>query len=191
MIPHVLRIANRNAAAANVAAGLVATLLAACARPQGGDPAALTADRAWVTSVCDADGPEAGLAKDWPRHALGRISIAVPPEFRRGASAGFSLHFERGTASLHVSVEREAGYGFLGLNRPGQVECSASYGGFPTEAYSWHGTGSYYANAIWKGLNAPDRRQNVRASIVTTRLRDAILLRQALHTIAIVPDSAR
>jgi hypothetical protein len=159
----------------------VAATLAACAPSAGPpEPVSLTADQAWVRSVCDPASPD---TTGWPRYQLGNISIAVPPEYRRGRDNGFSLRFRRGTATLAIMLERQSAFGLLGYNRPGQVVCETQYGGFPTEALSWRGRGEYLAVARWDRLNEPDDRTSVQATIRTTRLRDAQFLRLALHTI--------
>jgi len=126
----------------------------------------------------------------WTRHQLGNISIAVPREYRRGRSDGFSLRFRRGTATLGVILARESAFSLLGYNHPGQVVCEALYGGFQTEVLSWRGQGEYLTVARWERLNEPNERGSVLAMIRTTRLRDAQALRLALHTIQRSSDVA-
>ena len=160
---------------------VVAAALAACAsRQDPPEPISLTADQEWVRSVCDPASPD---TTGWPRYQLGNISIAVPREYRRGRSDGFSLRFSRGTSSMAIMLGRQSAFGLLGYNQPGQVVCEAQYGGFLTEALSWRGRGEYLAVARWERLNEPDERNSVQAMIRTTRLRDAQALSLALHTI--------
>lgn len=167
---------------------IVAGALAACARPQGSpEPVSQTADQEWVRSVCEPASPD---TTGWPRYRLGNISIAVPPEYRRGRSSGFDLRFSRGTATLTILLGRQSAFTLLGYNRPGQVVCEADYGGFQTEALSWHGRGEYLAVARWERLNEPNERPSVHATIRTTRLRDAQMLRLALHTIQRTDEDA-
>jgi hypothetical protein len=133
-----------------------------------------------VRSACDPASPD---TIGWPRYQLGNISIAVPPEYRRGRSDGFTLRFTRGTSTLALGLSRQTQVGLLGYNLPGQMVCEADYGGFQTEALSWHGRGEYLAIARWDRLNEPADRNAVQAMIRTTRLGDAQRLRLALHTI--------
>lgn len=182
----------RTITAAGIARGLgynlalAGALTLGCSRSPASDPAPLTADQAWVRAACREPGP---FAAEWPRYTIGRISIAVPPEFRRGASDGFSLEFSRGTASLRIALQRMPPRFFFGYNRPAQEICEGEYGGIPSHVYSWHGQGRYEADVVWLRLNEPDIRPMVRATVRATRLADAQVLRQALHTIAVIRDS--
>jgi len=178
MIPHGSRITAFGVGCVWTALGLGAVV--GCARRGNPEPASLTADQEWVQSVCLPASPD---TTGWPRYQLGNMSIAVPPEYRRGRTNGFSLRFSRGTSTLTVMLGRQSAFTLLGYNRPGQVVCEADYGGFPTEALSWNGRGEYLAIARWDRLNEPDARPSVQAMIRTTRLRDAQALRLALHTI--------
>lgn len=163
---------------------IIAATLVACAStqdpPEPTELQSITADQAWVRTVCDPASPD---TTGWPRYQLGNVSIAVPPEFRRGRDRGFTLVFSRGSASMAITLTRESSMGLQGYNQPGQVVCEAYYGGFQTEALAWHGQGQYQAVAQWARLNEPGERNSVQAMIRTTRLRDAEALRLALHTI--------
>jgi hypothetical protein len=143
-------------------------------------PGTVSADQAWVRSVCDPASPD---PSGWPRYQLGNITIAVPPEYRRGRDTGFNLRFSRGTALLTVALTRQVSAGLVEYNVPGQVVCEASYGGFPTEVVSFRRNGEYWTVARWERLNEPAERVSVQASVRTTRLADAEALRLALHTI--------
>jgi hypothetical protein len=164
--------------------GRLAAALVACAAcapaPDPPEPLSLAADQQWVQSVCEPASPD---TTGWPRYQLGNISIAVPPEYRRGRIQGFSLQFSRGTSTMSIMLGRQTAFNLLGYNLPGQVGCEAQYGGYQTDVLSWHGRGEYLAVAIWDRLNEPDERNSVRATIRTTRLRDAQAMRMALHTI--------
>lgn len=165
----------------------VLVALAACApSPDPPEPVSPSADQAWVQSVCDPASPD---TTGWPRYQLGNISIAVPPGYRRGRLQGFSLQFRRGTSTLGIQLGRQSAFNLLGYNLPGQVGCEAHYGGYQTDALSWHGRGQYLAVALWERLNEPDERNSVLATIRTTRLRDAQALRMALHTIRRTSDT--
>lgn len=127
----------------------------------------------------------------WPRYQLGNISIAVPPQYKRGRFMGHSLRFTRGDKTIMtVLLGRESQFDLLGYNMPGQAGCDTYYGGYETNALSWSGRGQYLAVARWQHLNAPDERPSVRATITTNRLNDAIALRAALHTIRKLSDDA-
>ena len=144
------------------------------------------ADREWVQSVCERIMPD---TTGWPRYTLGNISIAVPPQYKRGRFMGHSLRFTRGDKTvMNVILGRESQFHLLGYNLPGQAGCDTYYGGYETDALSWSGRGQYFALARWQHLNAPDERPSVQATISTNRLSDAIALRAALHTIRKLSD---
>ena len=146
------------------------------------------ADKEWVQSVCERITPDTA---GWPRYRLGNISIAVPPQYKRGRFMGHSLRFTRGDKTvMTVALGQESAFHLLGYNLPGQAGCDTDYGGYPTDALSWSGRGEYLAVARWQRLNEPDERPSVQATIRTNRLRDAIALRASLHTIRRAADDA-
>jgi hypothetical protein len=128
----------------------------------------------------------------WPRYQLSNISIAVPPQYKRTRFMGHSLRFIRGDKTIMtVALGPESAFHLLGYNLPGQAGCDTDYGGYQTDALSWAGRGEYLAVARWQGLNTPDERPSVQATIRTNRLSDAIALRAALQTIRRNSDDAQ
>jgi hypothetical protein len=167
----------------------VLVLCAACSSARS-DPetSSPNADREWVQTLCERIMPD---TTGWPRYRLGNISIAVPPEYKRSRFTGFSLRFTRGDKTIMtVALGQESAFHLLGYNLPGQAGCDTYYGGYATDALSWSGRGEYLAVARWQRLNEPDERPSVQATIRTNRLRDAIALRAALHTIRRAADDA-
>ena len=102
------------------------------------------------------------------------------------------MTFGQGTASLGLLLERDA-RAPLGPPTSGTyaVLCNGNHSGFASAAYSRNRLGDYVAWVIWDSLNAPDDRPRVRALIRASRLRDAELLRQTLHTISVLPARSR
>jgi CubicO group peptidase (beta-lactamase class C family) len=172
----------------------------ACAHSSTPGAGAVSAAQAWESATCDPASPD---TTGWTRYHLGRVSIAVPPAYRPRApgAQGPNLVFGRGDATLVVSLantNRSAIDRFYHGNVK-SVRCTASFGGYGTDAVAWQlrNTGfsgantTYQAELIWQGLNAPDEPSTVTASIKTTRLSDAVALREALHTIAVDPATSR
>ena len=197
MIVHGLRIATNGpiAWARSVRRGhrltavLLIPVLLSCAWATSRDPAPPTPDAAWVQSACGAGSPD---ARDWPRYRLGDIRIAVPPEYRVSAGTPFSLAFSRGRSELRLTLHRNAKYEFDANNRPrpGMKWCEAHFGGLATEVLAWFGAGYYAVVARWQAVwGGQDEGKWLYAQIVASRLRDATLLRQALHTIEVATDT--
>lgn len=160
----------------------------ACSRQAEVDPEPANPDEneSWLRSTCESETP---VSERWPRYQLGRVSIAVPPEYRAGARLPHSITFRRGTAEMRFLLERELDTGFNVYYGPGTISCDAEYGGHATRVWAWQGRGQFRTMAQWQGLNDPDLRPLVTVIIRATRLRDAVLLRRALHTVTVLPVS--
>jgi hypothetical protein len=148
------------------------------------EPADVSAEKEWVRTTCD---PETPLSERWPRYTIGRVSIAVPPEYRLGSDLPHSKAFRSGTAEMFIRLERDTREGFNVYYGPGTASCDFEYGGHPAHTWAWEGRGQYRSRTDFRGLNDPDLRPLVVVTIRTTRLRDAVLLRRTLHTIQVLP----
>lgn len=165
--------------------GVLLAIGSGCARTPSVEPGQLAADVAWVQATCHPVSPDTA---GWPRYQLGNITIAVPAEYRRTVRKQFSVAFGHGTASLGLVLERDARAPFgVPTSRTYEVRCNGNHSGFASTAYSQNRIGAYTAWVVWDSLNAPADRPRVRALIRASRLRDAELLRQSLHTIAVAP----
>jgi hypothetical protein len=140
-----------------------------------------------VQAACAAGSPD---ASKWPRYRLGRMTIAVPKEFRVSFGESYALNFRGPGALLRLVLHRNARYEFDDMNhpRPGQVWCTASYSGYQAEVLAWFVDRQYLTVARWPATwGGEDEGKWVFAIVRSSRRDDARLLRAALHTIELDP----
>jgi hypothetical protein len=192
--------------------------LTACSSGQAGTPEVNvpSTDEAWVASACQ---PVSVDTSGWRRYRLGDISIRIPTQYSlTGQSSrplavgsdyvGYDLTFRGPGGSLSIQLHRNARYTFDRFNgaRRGQNWCHGSLGGYQAEIVSWFerfsgaprdtrageavigATYNFAARlpATWGGQDAG---KWLFAYVGATRIRDAHLLRDALHTLSVVSDT--
>jgi hypothetical protein len=168
-----------------------AILGAGCARPALDEPAMMTPNQAWIASTCDAGSP---ADSTWPRYRLGDITIAVPAEYRVSESVPYTLRFRGSFGTLSLTLHRNARYLFDDMNRARRKQnwCRASYGGFQTEVLAWNDLGHFNLIARWEATwGGQDAGKWLFAQVSASKVEDAAVLRDVLHTIAVAKDALR
>lgn len=192
--------------------------LVACGSSQAGTPDVdvPSPDEAWVASACQ---PISVDTTGWRRHRLGDISIQIPTQYSlTGQSSrpvafgsdyfGYDLTFRGPGGSLSIQLHRNARYTFDRFNgaRRGQNWCNGSLGGYQAEIVSWFerfagaprdtrageaiiGATYNFAARLPASWGGQDAGKWLFAYVGATRLRDAHLLRDALHTLSVVRDT--
>lgn len=204
---HALRIAPRSRADRHLFLWMSGVFgLAACSSGQANPEVNVpSSDQAWVASACDAASID---TTGWRRHRLGDITIAVPAEYRFSSPDQYQLVFRGPRGTLVLSLHRDARYSFDAANsaRRGQNWCNGNLGGNQAEILSWFEPfdgirrdtragelqiGAAYnfvarLPATWGGQ---DEGKWLFAQVGASRLRDAHVLRDALHTLSVVRDT--
>jgi hypothetical protein len=205
---HALTIARRQPRTDHPLVGWVgvAGFLLACSSGQGGTPevSVPSGDEAWVASACQ---PASVDTTGWRRYRVGDVTIHVPPEYSLigQSSRTYDLRFRGPGGTLSIQLHRNAGYSFDQVNqaRRGQNWCRGNLGGYQAEIVSWlepfrgtrrdtrageliiSATYNFAARlpATWGGQ---DQGKWVFVYVGASRLRDARLLRDALHSLSVV-----
>jgi hypothetical protein len=177
--------------------------------PRGDVPAETNGsgtDEAWVASACQ---PASVDTTGWRRYRLGDITIQLPAQYTPTGFAGYDFGARGPGGTVRMQLHREARYAFDRLNiaRRGQNWCKGGLGGYQAEVLSWlepfsgihrdtnagelvvAPTYNFVARlpASWGGQ---DEGKWLFIYVGASRLRDAQLLRDALHTLApITPDN--
>jgi len=171
----------------SVAAGAALLVALACAHPASQEPQPPGPDEAWIASTCSAADPDTTA---WTRYDFADISIAVPPEYHIGGVSTRNVSFRNATATLRLAVTRDPRPSVYSAGRPDraskEVACTSLYGGYPGIVSAGYDYRWYSLTAEWDGSPfwvPTDWRKRLIATISTGRRADAILLRDALHTI--------
>jgi len=169
------------------AASAALALAMGCARPASQEPQPPGPDEAWIASTCYVADPD---TTGWKRYDFADISIAVPPAYHIGGISTRSVSFRNATATLSLSVSTDSRPPVYTAGRPDraskEVACETLYGGYPGFVSASYDYRRYTLRAEWDGRSfwpPDDWRKKLHATISTGRLRDAIALRDALHTI--------
>lgn len=198
---HVLTIANRWPLM--VVVGLV---VAACSSSQANPEVSVpSSDEAWVASACDAVSVD---TTGWHTYRIGDITIQAPAQYTPSGSRGqtdFSsgLRLRAPGGSVQIIVDRNARYMYDDINRArrGQNMCNGSLGGYQSEIMSWFerfgntptdtrsgelvlGATYNFAARLPVTWGGPDAGKWLFIYVGASRIRDAYLLRDALHTLA-------
>lgn len=193
------------------ALGLMATVccVAACSSGQAGTPEVNvpSSDEAWVASACD---PVSVDTTGWKRYRLGDLSIQIPAQYTLigQSSSQYTLSVRGPGGNLSVFLHRDARYSFDGYNaaRRGQNWCRGSLGGFQAEIVSWFerfagaprdtrageariGATYNFAARLPASWGGQDTGKWLFAYVGASRIRDAHMLRDALHTLSVVRDT--
>ena len=151
-------------------------------------------DQAWVASACQ---PASIDTTGWRRLRIGDFTIQVPSEYRVGPFEPYNLNIRGPGGSLTLVLHRNAIYLFDTANRArrSQKWCQGTLGGYQAEIVSWHerfrGPAYNFAARLRPTLGTRDEEKWLFVNIAATRLRDAQLLRDAVHTLAAIRDTAR
>lgn len=189
--------------------------LAACSSRQASPEADVPGgDEAWVASACQ---PVSVDTSGWRRYRLGDITIQLPVHYtpvrsieslnvRATGYAGYDFAARGPGGIVWLYLHRNARYTFDQYNiaRRGQNWCNGSLGGYQAEILSWfepfdgarrsageflfQNTYNFAARlpASWRGQ---DEGKWLFLYVGASRLRDARLLRDALHTLTAVRAS--
>ena len=196
MDEHVVTTARRHATSAlRILPPLISAIAAvACSRSGSADVIPAVDNVAWIAATCTPESPD---TTGWSRHRFSDVSIAVPPDFTVSHPTTRAIGFRRGTSTLSLSIgTHERSFGLMAAPDRSQHEkaCPVMIGGYASEiAATWYGQ-SFSVEVEWDGRNfwpPGDWRQWLHASVTTTRLRDATVLRQALWTIRADRDTLR
>lgn len=165
-------------------------LLAGCAPSRGPeDPAALSANEAWVQNACKAEMFD---PTPWPKYEHQGIQISVPAPYRQtSTNPEYPVFVRTPRGTLIVRRHREARYDFDGFyNRvvPGQVTCVINYGGLSADVVSWHSRGEFLTAIRVAPQWIGESEQWLVALVRSRELSDATMLRHVLRTITLVPS---
>ena len=197
---HVLTIANRWPL--TLVLGLSVSCSSSQASPEVSVP---SSDEAWVASACDAVSVD---TTGWRRHRIADITIQAPSQYTPSGSRGQTEHSRdltlRGPGgSIQIIVDRNARYMYDDVNRArrGQNMCNGSLGGYQSEIISWFerfgstptdtrsgelvlGATYNFAARLPVSWGGPDAGKWLFVYVGASRIRDAYLLRDVLHTLA-------
>ena len=194
--------------------------VAACSSGQASTPEVNvpSSDDAWVASACQ---PVSIDTTGWRRHRLGDISIQVPTQYSLTGQSkrpvavgsdyiGFDMVVRGPGGSIGIQLHRNARYTFDQFNgaRRGQNWCSGSLGGYQAEIVSWFepfrgsrrdtfageliiGATYNFAARLPASWGGQDAGKWMFIYVGASRIRDAHMLRDALHTLSVVRDTSR
>jgi len=153
-------------------------------------------EEAWVAATCLPAAPD---TTGWKVHRFSDLELALPAEFtaRNRTTRSIEFVYLGSVLSLAVSTSPTRAI-FFAAGRPAMAKeeagCTSSIGGYPGVVEATARANRFSVNAEWDGepLWGPnDWRKRLAASITTGSLRDAQRLRDALHTLRVVPDTTR
>jgi hypothetical protein len=153
-----------------------------------------TTDQAWVDSACQ---PASVDTTGWRRHRIGDFTIQVPSEYRVGPFEPYNLNIRGPGGTLSLVLHRNAIYLFDTANRARRFQnwCQGTLGGYRAEIVSWHerfrGAAYNFAARLRPTVGTRDEEKWLYVNISASRLQDAQRLRDAVHTLAAIPDTAR
>jgi hypothetical protein len=151
-------------------------------------------DQAWVDSACQ---PASVDTSGWRPHRIGDFTIQVPPEYRVGPFEPYNLNIRGPGGTLRLVLHRNAIYMFDTANRARRFQnwCQGTLGGYQAEIVSWYerfrGSAYNFAARLRPTLGTRDEEKWLYVNISASRLQDAQQLRDAVHTLAAIRDTAR
>lgn len=151
-------------------------------------------DQAWVDSACQ---PASVDTTGWRRHRIGDFTIQAPAEYRVGPFEPYNLNIRGPGGSLRLVLHRNAIYLFDTANRARRFQnwCQGTLGGYQAEIVSWHerfrGAAYNFAARLRPTVGTRDEDKWLFVNISASRLQDAQKLRDAVHTLAAIRDTAR
>lgn len=184
-------------------AAAIIVVTSGCASGSGGSAASTesanvagtsTADQAWVDSACL---PASIDTTGWRRHRIGDFTIQVPSEYRVGPFEPYNLNIRGPGGTLRLVLHRNAIYMFDTANRARRFQnwCQGTLGGYQAEIVSWYerfrGPAYNFAARLRPTLGTRDEEKWLFVNISASRLQDAQQLRDAVHTLAAIRDTAR
>jgi hypothetical protein len=186
----------------SVWAAAVVVVTAGCASGGGGAASAgnvtsaetSAPDQAWVDSACQ---PASVDTTGWRRHRIGDFTIHVPSEYRVGPFEPYNLKIRGPGGTLTLVLHRNAIYLFDTANRARRSQnwCQGTLGGYQAEIVSWYerfrGPAYNFAARLRPTLGTRDEEKWLYVNISASRLLDAQRLRDAVHTLAAIRDTAR
>lgn len=153
-------------------------------------------EESWVATTCSPSTPD---TTGWKVYRFADLDVAIPPEFTARGRTDRSIEFVYRSSVLSLSVSssptREL---FYAAGRPAlakeEAGCQTSMSGYPGVAFARARANTFTVSAEWDGgplWGASDWRKRLIARVITARLTEAQRLRDALHTIRAVRDTAR
>lgn len=196
---HALRIARQGRATRRVRLARAGQVIAfmclatACSRSAVPETAARP-EEAWIAATCLPAAPDIA---GWKLHQFADLVIAVPPEFTVRSPTPRSVEFVHGSSQLTLLVSPSATRQiFYPAGRPAlakeEAACESRIAGFPGVVSATARANTFSVTAEWDGepLWGPtDWRKRLVARVQSGRLREAAMLRDALHTIRLARDS--
>ena len=150
----------------------------------------------WVATTCSPSAPD---TTGWKVYRFSDLEVAVTPEFTSRGRTDRSIEFVYRSSVLTLSVSPSATRElFYAAGRPAlakeEAGCQSSMSGYPGVVFARARANVFTVSAEWDGAplwGPSDWRKRLIARITTARLNDAQRLRDALHTIRAVRDTAR
>lgn len=178
---------------------LAVTMMSTTAHAQADSPGDV--NNQWLATACN---PTPVDTTSWPRHRIGDVTIAFPPEYRVDRRtpygrnyAGFveastsTLLLRSTRSSIRLTMHGSAAYTFDGLNRarPKQAWCDGSYGGYPNEVVAWIDGYRFNFLTRWEATwGGDDAGKVLVASFGSDDPKEAFRLRAALNTMLPAKD---